>query len=202
MNIGQTDQLILLIMNSALMTLLSSALLGGTWLRQNSLLRQLTEVRSHYHHLTRQQDTVPHTAPHPKPASTQDLKQLRARRTRLNQQYQWSRVGTALMHMAVLIFSVSLFTLTLRSLLAFDRLIPIALFLFALGAAGVLTGIACLLVDFASDRTSGYSLGQTFASLLSQIAQQWKRRPLSQLATTAVTEPSSLPTGVTQERSA
>ena len=175
MSIEQTDQLILLIMNSTLMTLLASGLLGGIWLRQQALLRQLAQVRSHYHQLTHQDTPL-----------TQELKQLRAKRTRLNQQYQWSRVGTTLMHLAVLIFSLSLFLLALRSLVAANTLIAGSMTLFTLGAAGLLAGITCLLMDFASDRSNGYSLGQTFAHLIKQLTQplaqqikrQWPRKPL------------------------
>lgn len=194
MSIEQTDQLILLIMNSALMTLLSSGLLGGIWLRQHSLLQQLSEVRSHYHQLTRQDATAHPDHPINQPAGTHALKQLRAKRARLQQQYQWSRVGTTMMHGAVLVFSISLFVLALRSLLNFNHLIPAALCLFTLGAAGVLAGISCVLVDFASDRSSGYSLGQTFAQLFQQLGQQWQRKHIGG-------SEASLSSGSTQERS-
>ncbi len=185
MSIEQTNQLILLILNSVLMTLLSSFLLGGVWLRQNSLLNQLNQTRSHYHRLTHQKaspkDT--HKAPKKKPLAPKsagelanELKQLREHRQRLSSQYQWSRMGLLTLHLAVLVLSVSLFALTLRSLLAFDSLISTALFLFTLGAAGLLTGTSCILIDFAQGNSNGDSLGRSFAQViqqLSRIPQQW-----------------------------
>jgi hypothetical protein len=48
MSIEQTNQLILLILNSALMTLISAALLGGAWLRQNTLAHQLHQLHLRY----------------------------------------------------------------------------------------------------------------------------------------------------------
>ncbi len=52
MSIEQTNQLILLILNSVLMTLLSAALLGGAWLRQNMLSQQLVQVQRRYQQMT------------------------------------------------------------------------------------------------------------------------------------------------------
>ena len=117
MSIEQTSQLILLILNSVLMTLLSSILLGGAWLRQNALMQQLSKTRSHYRQLT-------------------------------------------------------------RAVSGSDSLISTALFLFTVGAAGLLVGTGCILIDFAKGNSSHDSLGQTFGRLLKQLNQQWKRRSL------------------------
>jgi len=183
MSIEQTNQLILLILNSTLMTLLSSILLGGAWLRQNALSHQLGRVRSHYRKLTRTTPTVPTTkqaehsatGTHTAELHTAELKQTRDRRQQLSEQYHWSRISMLMLHTTLLIFSVSLLALALRSILAFDSLISTALFLFTLGAAGLLTGTGCILVDFAKGNTSEDSLGQTFASILNQLSRQWKR---------------------------
>lgn len=177
MSIEQTNQLILLILNSILMTLLSSLLLGGTWLRQQSLLKQLNQIRSHYHRLTHSKDLA--ASPE---AST--LKQVREHRQRLNYQYHWSRIGLLVLHLVLLTFGVSLLALALRSLLAFDSLISVALFLFTLGAAGLLTGTGCILIDFLQGNSNGDSLGRTFAQVMQQVTQQWQTqsiRPTSKI---------------------
>ncbi|MEM9946371.1 MAG: hypothetical protein AAF810_09950 [Cyanobacteria bacterium P01_D01_bin.36] len=183
MSIEQTSQLILLILNSVLMTLLSSILLGGAWLRQNALMQQLSKTRSHYRQLTRAvsgsaTDPSAHTPSQTPSQTPADLKQVRARRAQLSCQYQWSRIGMLILHTTLLTFSVSLFALALRSLLAFDSLISTALFLFTVGAAGLLVGTGCILIDFAKGNSSHDSLGQTFGRLLKQLNQQWKRRSL------------------------
>jgi len=190
MSIEQTSQLILLILNSVLMTLLSAFLLGGAWLRQNTLLRQIRQARSHYRYLTRQEksasaSTTASAAPSAialalprKIVSAHQLKQVREQRQRLNYQYQWSRVGLLTLHVAVLIFSASLFVLALRSLLAFDGLIPAALLLFTIGTAGLLAGTGCVLVDFAQGNSNSDSLGRSLAQIVQQILRPWRsRRP-------------------------
>ncbi len=179
MSIEQTNQLILLTLNSVLMTLLSSFLLGGTWLRQNTLLKQIRQTRSHYHRIARQEDAALLSASLPrielatprKMSSARQLKQVREQRQRLSYQYQWSRVGLLILHAAVLTFIASLFALALRSLLAFDSLIHTALLLFTIGTAGLLTGTGCVLVDFAQGNSKRDSLGRSFAQIIQQITR-------------------------------
>ncbi len=182
MSVEQTSQLISLILNSVLMTMLSAILLGGTWLRQNTLLRQLRQVRSHYHRLTRSEEAVPvrdsvstalsatDLALPRKMTSIHQLKQLREQRQRLSYQYQWNRVGLLTLHVAVLIFSASLFVLALRSLLAFDSLISVALLLFTIGTAGLLTGTGCALVDVAQGNSTSDSLGHSMSQSTAQLS--------------------------------
>jgi hypothetical protein len=154
MSIEQTNQLILLILNSALMMILSAALLGGAWLRQNMLFEQLHQIRRRYQLMTQNQETkiradatVAPGKTSPNQASLQSsLKKIRSDRQRLSQQYRWSHIGMLTLHMGLLLFSVSLLALALRSLLSFDGLISTALLLFTLGAAGLLAGTGCMLV--------------------------------------------------------
>lgn len=197
MSIEQTNQLILLMLNSVLMTLLSSLLLGGAWLRQNTLLQQLQKMRgqspakggSHYRQITGSSafnttaepptysTTTTHRITHPS-GLPPELKHVRASRQQLSKQYQWSRVGMLILHTTLLTFSVSLFALSLRSLLPFDSLISAALFLFTVGAAELLIGCGCILIDFAKGNARDESLGQTLAKILQQLNHQWKRNAL------------------------
>ncbi len=177
MSIEQTNQLILLILNSVLMTLLSAALLGGAWLRQNTLSAQLQQVCRRYYQLTRQTHT---TEIYQRDTSMNslkaDLKRMRDQRQRLSNQYLWSHVGMLTLHVVVLIFGVSLFALALRSLLLFDSLISTALVLFTLGSAGLLAGTSCILVDLLQGNSGGDSLGHSLAKVMRQFARWWRRR--------------------------
>ena len=177
MSIEQTNQLILLILNSVLMTLLSAVLLGGTWLRQHALFNRLSQVRSRYHRLTNPAETFPHLEAH-------ELKKTREHRQQLTYQYHWSRVGLLALHVSLLVFGASVFALALRSLISFDAFISSALFLFMIGVACLLIGTGCLLIDLAHGNSCGDSLGRTFAQVIQQLAQQWsmqKVRGISRL---------------------
>ena len=177
MSIEQTNQLILLILNSVLMTLLSAALLGGAWLRQNTLSAQLQQVCRRYYQMThRPQTAETYLSNSEKDSLKADLKRMRDQRQRLSNQYIWSHVGMLTLHVVVLIFGVSLFALALRSLLLFDGLISTALFLFTLGSAGLLAGTGCILIDLVQGDTGGNSLGHSLAKVIRQSAHGWRQR--------------------------
>ncbi|MGB3293454.1 MAG: hypothetical protein WBB01_10745 [Phormidesmis sp.] len=177
MSIEQTNQLILLILNSVLMTLLSAALLGGAWLRQNTLSVQLQQVCRRYYQIThRPQAAESYQGNSNKDSLKADLKRMRDQRHRLSNQYTWSHIGMLTLHVVVLIFGVSLFALALRSLLRFDSLISTALFLFALGSAGLLAGTGCILIDLVQGNNDGDSLGHSLAKVMKQIARWWRQR--------------------------
>ncbi len=177
MSIEQTNQLILLILNSALMMLLSAALLGGAWLRQNMLSEQLRQIRLRYRAMTQGGLTQGGL----QEASLQvTLRQIRSDRHRLSQQYLWSYVGMLTLHMVLLVFSFSLFALALRSLLSFDSLISTALFLFTLGAAGLLAGAGCILVDLwqgngLQGNGGSDSLGHSLGKVIAQLGRRWHK---------------------------
>ncbi len=75
------------------------------------------------------------------------------------------------LHIALLIFGISLFALALRSLLSFDGLISTALFLFTLGSAGLLAGAGCILIDLVQGNSGGDSLGQSLGKVIVQFAR-------------------------------
>ncbi|MGI8934921.1 MAG: hypothetical protein ACR2FS_12695 [Phormidesmis sp.] len=178
MSIEQTNQLILLILNSVLMTLLSAALLGGAWLRQNMLSQQLSQVQRRYQQMTHRPATgTAEAQPILEKAQLRaNLKRMRHQRQRLSNQYLWSHLGMLTLHIALLIFGVSLFALALRSLLSFDGLISTALFLFTLGSAGLLAGAGCILIDLVQGNSGGDSLGQSLGKVIAQFARWWQRR--------------------------
>ena len=170
MSIEQTNQLILLILNSALMTMLCAGLLGGAWIRQRSLFAQINERRLRYRqmvHQSKQGDVVVN-----KVQLKRVLKQLRGDRQRLNNQYLWSKLSTLLFHGSLLLFGISLFALALRSLVSFDLLISVSLTLFTLGAAGLLAGIGCTLGDIAQANYSHQSVGHILSKAIAQTVKR------------------------------
>ena len=182
MSIEQTSQLISLILNSVLMTLLSAVLLGGAWLRQNGLRLQLQQVQKQYRRLAHQGGSSDKIKPASESEKSQrkrqlkaNLKQVREQRQRLIGQYRWSYVGMLLFHSVLLIFGVSLLALALRSLFFFDGLISTALVLFTLGVLGLIAGAGCILIDIAQGSSGGDALSYSLAKILSQLAQQWQR---------------------------
>ncbi len=179
MSIEQTNQLILLILNSVLMTLLSAALLGGAWLRQNALAQQLQQVKSRYRQLTRKSETAMGSwndldvGLHKRHLKA-DLKKVRDRRQQLSHQYLWSHVGMLTLHGVLLLFGVSLFALALRAILSVDGLIATSLVLFTVGSAGLLAGMGCILIDLGQGNSGGDTLGQSVGQAIAQITRQWK----------------------------
>ncbi|MFK8184618.1 MAG: hypothetical protein AB8B99_14700 [Phormidesmis sp.] len=191
MSIEQSNQLILLILNSVLMTLLSAALLGGAWLRQNALSQQLHHIRAQYQQITTPLDMRSNADS--KHHVQADLKRLRGDRHRISNQYIWSRLGMVTLHTVLLTFGVSLFTLALRSLISFDSLISVALVLFTIGSGGLLAGTGCLLIDIAQgDRQSDHqsaSLGQALGRAIAQIGRGWPRTKTKLPNARATTKP-------------
>ena len=195
MSIEQTSQLISLILNSVLMTVLSAVLLGGLWLRQNALYLQLQQVQKQYRRLTHQSGGLEAEAVRyadgaalPSPSSTQlkinlkranlkraNLKKIRDRRQKLMGQYRWSYTSMLILHAVLLTFGISLLALSLRSLFLIDGLISAALVLFALGVVGLIAGISCLLVDLSQGNSGKDSLSYSLAKLLRALARplQW-----------------------------
>ena len=182
MTIEQTNQLILLILNSVLMMLLSAALLGGAWLRQNMLSQQLHQLRVRYQAVAHGVESPSEpSAALKKTNAKASLKKMRSDRQRLNAQYLWSHIGMLMMHLVLLVFSVSLLALALRSLLSFDSLISTALVLFTIGTAGLLAGTGCILIDLMQGNSGGDSLGHSIGKAMTQIKHQWKKRKTAPL---------------------
>ena len=183
MSIEQTSQLISLILNSVLMTLLSAAMLGGAWLRQNGLGLQLQQVQKQYRRLTYQQSSDQTRNAQPTQTRNQlkaQLKKVRDQRQRLMRQYRWSYIGMLLLHTVLLVFGISLLALSLRSLFLIDGLISTALVLFALGVTGLIVGTTCLFIDISQGNsgsdTLSYSLAKILAQLVRQLSQPFSRR--------------------------
>ena len=137
MSVQQTSQLIQLILNSALMITICVGLMGGLWLRHNAIAHQLRSLKSQilkFSHSTHDSGLKQFTL-------------LRQQRLHLQRRYRLIHSSTLIIHYALIIFLASLFALALRTLLNLSWLIPISLFLFIVGAAGVLVSVAFALLD-------------------------------------------------------
>ncbi|NEP15966.1 MAG: hypothetical protein F6J97_03575 [Leptolyngbya sp. SIO4C1] len=172
----QSGQLILLILNSIIMLLLATLLLGAAWLRQIALSRELTLIAQQYcTGLNKPQ-----------------LRQLRQRRQQMRYCHRSAQRGTVMFYYSWIVFLVSLLTLALRSLLPFNALVFAALGLFVLGTAGLLLGTLLFLADLHQLRQPSYrSVGQ--------LANRWLRRKRSRRMRAIA--PSRLPTHRQQKSS-
>ncbi|MDJ0706067.1 MAG: DUF2721 domain-containing protein [Leptolyngbyaceae cyanobacterium MO_188.B28] len=137
MSVHQTSQLIQLILNSALMITVCVGLLGGLWLRHGAIANQL---RAHKSQILKLSNPSSGAVP-------EQLTQLRQDRCHLQRRYHLIHGSTLVIHYTLLVFIASLFTLALRTLVNLSWLIPIALFLFIVGAGGVLVSVALALLE-------------------------------------------------------
>lgn len=156
MSVHQTSQLIQLILNSALMITVCVGLMGGLWLRHGAIANQLRYLKSQILKFANSSNG----------SGPEQLIQLRHERFHLQRRYRLIHNSTLVIHYALLVFIASLFALALRTLVNLSWLIPIALFLFIVGAGGVLVSVAFSLMDFyqynqASAGRSGRTLNQT-----------------------------------------
>lgn len=179
MSIEQTNQLILLILNSVLMMLLSAGLLCGAWLRQDMLLQQMRRAKSRYQRLTRSSGKLDTTSTLIQAESLKakslktdiktNIKRLRNHCQQLKHQYQWSHAGMLVLHAALIVFGLSLLSLSLRSLFDIDRLIVISLVLFTLGSVGLIAGSSCTLMTLSKGDREHHSSGRLLGQLMVQI---------------------------------
>ncbi|MEO0457020.1 MAG: hypothetical protein AAF152_10645 [Cyanobacteria bacterium P01_A01_bin.114] len=179
MSIEQTNQLILLILNSVLMVFLSTLLLGGAWFRQAALGQQLDSLRR-----TGQERL--HA-----PGGEAQLKSWRRQRHRARRQYRLAHSGMLLLYCALLMFLISLFALAVRTLILADWLVPMALGVFVCGIAGLLTGASLVLGDVYQSNLLQESPLKSLTKVLSQVPR-WHRRLFARRASVA----SLLPRGI------
>lgn len=102
------------------------------------------------------------------------------------------------LHLSLIVFSISLVALTLRTLFAFDGLISTALILFTVGAGSLLAGSGCILIDLIQGNNHNDTLGRSLGQVFMYIAKQWQtKQKLQQLI--SVGRPSYQATPVLQQ---
>ncbi|MEM9164291.1 MAG: hypothetical protein AAGC54_14635 [Cyanobacteria bacterium P01_F01_bin.4] len=167
MSIEQTNQLILLILNSVLMVLLSTLLVGGAWLRQASLAQELDALKR----ACRDRKYPSLTSPSVQATQT---KSLRRQRHQAQRQYRLAYSGLLLLYGALVMFLINLLALALRTLVLADWLVPIALGLFIGGIAGLLAGAGLVLGDVYQSNLLRESPLKSLGKALGQIPR-WHR---------------------------
>ena len=176
MTVEQTTQLIALILNSALMVLLSGLLWGAAWYRQQSLLTQLQQTQ-------RSQQLLFVNA---KPNRETQLQHLRRQRQRLRRQFQLAYRSMIALHYTLAVLLLSVLLLGLRTLVFANVLISAALLLFVLGAVGLLVSVLLLLADVHQTPVLGPSLLAWFR----QAILQWTRHSGAHLGVSPSPSPS------------
>ncbi|MEM8808248.1 MAG: DUF3301 domain-containing protein [Cyanobacteria bacterium P01_G01_bin.38] len=166
MSIEQTNQLILLILNSVLMVLLSTLLVGGAWLRQASLAQELDVLKRacRDRNYTLLNTSVKET----------QVKSLRRQRHQAQRQYRLAYSGLLLLYGALVMFLINLLALALRTLVLADWLVPIALGLFIGGIVGLLAGAGLVLGDVYQSNLLQESPLKSLGKVLSQLPR-WHR---------------------------
>jgi hypothetical protein len=134
--IAQTSQLLQLVLNSALMMVIALMWWGVVVFRFNTVSSHIQRNRRQYRLIKADE------------GSQNVLLRLRQYRHELTVRYRLTRHSALIMHYVLLVLMTSLFCLSLRALININLLITVALFLFVLGAAGILLSVALALMEF------------------------------------------------------
>jgi hypothetical protein len=149
MSVEQTTQLLQLILNSVLMSVVCAVLVGGLTIRHGNIRQQLQGF--HAADLSAGGESWHGTAITELPSSR--LNHLRLQIKRLRYRYQVSRYSVLSAYYALFFSLLSCFVLVLRGLVEWNGLIPVALGLFVIGIATLLVAIGLTLMDWhLSDR--------------------------------------------------
>jgi hypothetical protein len=170
MSVEQTTQLIQLILNSVLMGVACSLVLGGLIARHTTLGDEIQALNQ-----ANAQDGN-------SDGRSQGL-QLRQQRRSLYSRYRLSRYSVLMAYYALLFSIFSGLMLALRGMLDWDWLIPVALALFALGVSTLLVAVGLTLMEWhisnrplLDEAAHLLSLGKTDKPLRSRMGS---RRPAS-----------------------
>lgn len=136
MSIAQTSQLLQLVLNSAVMMVIALIWWGVVVFRLNMVSNHMQRLRRQCRRTQADDDRQ------------QLLMRLRQRRHDLTVRYRLTRHSALIMHYVLLSLMASLLLLSLRALVNSNLLITSALFLFVLGAAGILLSVALALMEF------------------------------------------------------
>jgi len=152
MTVDQTTQLIQLILNSVMMVTACIIVLGGLMIRYVTVKNRLQVTHKEYLELLTQ---VPH--------QQELLQTLKGRLRHLRHQHRMAHGSVLTIQYALLFFVISIFALTLRTILDFSWLIPIALIFFTLGILGVLISVTFTLNDF---HVAGHSIWREIRAMM------------------------------------
>jgi hypothetical protein len=144
MSIEQTDQLIQLILNSVVMVVACTFLLGGLLRRHNGVGDRLQQIQHQYF------DALGSGVE----SRTGQMTHLKKQLHRLRHRYRCTHYSVLSVHYALLFLTGSTFLMALRTVFETDMLIKVALALFIFGVAVLLLAIGLTLHDLQfSDRS-------------------------------------------------
>lgn len=154
MSLEQTNQLIQLVLNSALMVTACVVVLAGLLVRHTATHRQLRSLNQEYSALTGDSAMSGSATPGLIPLKGDRLLQVKHQLRRLRQQYQDAYHSILMIHCALLCFVLSSLTTALRAIASADWLIHLALILYVVGLAILLLGLGLALADFHTAKRS------------------------------------------------
>ncbi len=137
MTVEETTQLIQLVLNSVLMVLACSFVLGGLLLRRSVLENRLQITSVEYLQILNRFEQPP-----------ERLIILKKQLRYLQQRVKFSRNGILVLYFALMLFITSTFALSMRTVLASEWLVSSAMVLFTIGIAVLLFSVAIVLLDF------------------------------------------------------
>ncbi|MBD1871807.1 DUF2721 domain-containing protein [Cyanobacteria bacterium FACHB-471] len=144
MSLEQTNQLIQLVLNSALMVSACVVILGGLLVRHTATHRQLRSLTQEYAELMGGSVLL----------RGDRLLQVKHQLRQLRQQYQDAYRSILVIHYALFMFVLSGLTVALRTIANADWLITAALVLFIVGLVMLLLGLALALADLHAAKRS------------------------------------------------
>jgi hypothetical protein len=144
MSLEQTNQLIQLVLNSALMVAACVVILGGLLVRHTATHRQLRSLNQEYSELMGGSVLL----------KGDRLLQVKHQLRQLRQQYQDAYRSILVIHYALLTFVLSGLTVALRTIANADWLITAALVLFIVGLIILLVGLGLALGDLHAAKRS------------------------------------------------
>jgi hypothetical protein len=145
MSVEQTTQLIQLVLNSVLMVLACAFVLSGLLLRRSVLENRLQATSIEYFQIL-------HRINLPRSASggalqTNRLLFLKKRLRHLQNQVKTSRASILGIYYALIVFAVSVFSLSIRSLIGAEWLVSGSMTLFIVGVVMLLVSLALVVFD-------------------------------------------------------
>ncbi|MGA7937150.1 MAG: DUF2721 domain-containing protein [Kovacikia sp.] len=175
MSVEQTTQLIQLILNSVLMTVVCALAWGRLGMRHAAAEEKL-QTASHWYANLLEAENAPRTANNG--VSPREVHSLQAKKTlrRLQRRYQVTHYSLLATHYALLFSIGSILTMALRALINVDWLIVAALGLFVIGVASLLLGVGLTLIDL---HTSDRSLREEVQEMLTLTHVTAPLRPTS-----------------------
>ncbi len=166
MSVDQTSQLIQLVLNSVLMAIACGLVLLALVTRHTAIHQQLRSLSRDVQALLDgidplwdafiSEDVFPSAARHYLPVTTrrERVSQLKVQQQYLRQRYRLTQTSVLITYGALLLLLGNVGLLALRTLIGWDWLVTISLYLFAGGTVVFLLGVGLAVVDIYKSRRS------------------------------------------------